>query len=588
MRTTKISLAIAGVTALGISTLVVPAASAESTATAAAAETVTAASNGPKVKWDWTMPTFMKDKKTWVRDDDPNSANYIQGGYFVAGPDGIPDKVMNPVPGYDAPGNAMYGQIPDNGKFKVKLDAGKSTGKGKLKCSWRIQADSVVNRKNKNCSKKVSVKLPEGKFPLTLTVKDKKGKTIVDSKIVVKNSLIAVMGDSYSSGEGFPPFTEANTAPKGGARMIDWDQQGCHRSRWSGFVRSAQTVENADKRSNVTLVDVACSGAEVSKGDINISGIPRKAGGILYPQDQIPTPTGQENGYVPAQVDQLRAINGSDPYDTVLMSIGGNDVGFGPITEACLLEGQNKNCYSEVPYWDDLKRPLYQSVDYLLDKLVDRYNRMAPCLSGEGGAKKCKTFKLENGVPAATKSKSKPVVLNQAKDMVQASYPDLTSTTNASGDIIPCNAKTFESPMNEISNSWGWGVVYNGKTGEPYTLPTSYSPPLPTPNPATITPTAPGLLNQFRDQKKLYGFNKAMSITQESRGHGLCAGANAWLNSIISAETATSPANSSGAEHPNDRGQLAYAEMLGPKAEKLNGVPVNRPSSTVRPDGGLG
>jgi hypothetical protein len=587
MRVTRIPLAIAGVTALGVSALVIPAASAESPTLAAATVTAPSAAKGPTVKWDWTMPTFMKDKKTWVSENNPASPNYIAGGYFVPGPDGIPDKEMEEVPWYDVAGGALYGKLPEDNKFKVRLDAQASSGKGDLRCSWRIEADSVVNRKNKDCGKKVSVYLPEGKHRLTLTVKGDSGTTIVDSKVIVKNSLIAVMGDSYSSGEGFPPFLTANTASSGGARMIDWDQQGCHRSRFSGFVRAAQTVESADKRSNVTLVDVACSGAEVSQGDISVSGKPRKAGGILYPQQMYATPTGQDQGYVPAQADQLRAINGNDPYDTVLMSDGGNDVGFSLISKACLVEGQNKNCYSEAPYWDDLKRPLYEAVDYLLDRLVERFKRMAPCLSGQGGSNKCKTYKLENGVPATKESKSKPVILDKTKDMVQASYPDLTSTTDSAGNIIPCNALSGESPMNQISNSWGWGVVYTGETGKPYTLPTNYSQ-LPTPDPAAITPTAPGMVNQFRDQKKLYGFSKALSITKKSRGHGLCAGANSWLYGIVSSITRQNPANGTGAEHPNERGQVAYEQMLAPKAKNLNNVPVSRPSSTVRPDGGLG
>ncbi|MCB0919161.1 MAG: hypothetical protein KDC39_11405 [Actinobacteria bacterium] len=565
---------------LGGSLMVAPA-----LAESAAPEVEAAKSAGPKVRWDWSMPPGMVDEKTWNRVDDPSSPHYIDGGYFTDGPDGMPDQFMKSVKGYSAAGKARYGKLPKNDLHKVYLDASGSTGTGSLKCSWTIETDVLVKRKNKNCDKQLAVKLPNGKYPLSLKVTDSTGTTTVDSKIHVKNILIGIIGDSYGSGEGFPPFTRAGFG--GATRELHWDEAACNRSHWSGFVRSAQTVENADHRSNVTLLDVACAGAQVSKSEIP----GRTAGGIISPQPVSYTHEGgTKTGLQPPQTDQLRAIVGDRPFDNVLLSIGGNDVGFSPISKACLLEGQGDNCYSKPAPWAP-GEDLWVAIDHLLLELEKRYARMAPCVSSTGGNKACKTFKITGGDSVADKrTKSKPVVLRKSSKLLHAMYPDLTTTTNAQGDIVPCYQDGLlpQSPMNQISNSWAWDAAYQGEPGKPITLPTIYSPPLPTPDPAVITPSAYGLAKQVVQNQGDYGWTPGLSMLAASRGHGLCATDEPWLYGIRTALTASNPANQSGAEHPNDDGQAAYADMMGPMAEDLTGVPVNKPKTVVRSHQGLG
>ena len=567
--------------------------------------TTPTASKAPNVKWDWTMPTFMVDKKTFVpvAEGDTSNPNWFQGGYYVPGPDGIPDKEMRVLDRFKNAGNAVYGKIPRAGTFKAKLDASKTTGNGKLRCSWSIQADPTVTKKNKNCAKKTAVWLPEGRHRLTLTVKDSKNRTTkVASHIVIKNTLVSIMGDSYASGVGRQPFTEK--AANGVNRQLDWDYPSCNRTRWSGFVRAAQELESADKRSNVTLINVACAGGEVQKGylrQIDVTNPPvippqtseKETGGILFPKRRLLANGVQKDGYEQPQIDQLRKMARGGTVDTVFLSIGGNDAGLSDIGIACAVEDVGvKSCYNQVPFfWDNQQNQLklYEIADKNLVELRKRYDRMAPCF-GAKSSKSCKTWKLENGTPATKKTKSNPVTLAKNKNLIHAAYPDLTTTRDAQGTLEPCsNRKPFlESPMNQISNSWAWDTVYVGKKGEPYTLPSTYSPPLNPPNPATLTPAADGILNQLKTNKSKYGWSVGKSMLWDSRGHGLCAGDEAWEYGLNQAIGFKNPAASGAALHPNDTGQQEYADMLGRMGLKRTNLPVDRPSTVVVPSGGLG
>ena len=271
---------------------------------------------GIDVQWDWSMPASMTDNDQYP---------------------GIPDEPMQPVPGYQAAGNALYGPLPSDGIFEVVLDASASSvnggSKSRLKCTWTIATTPVTTYAGKPCNTPLDAMLPEGTFGLDLAVKDSKTSVTknVSSSITVRNTLVSILGDSYASGEGFPPFRN----PDG---TIDWDEPACDRSRWSGFVQAALTLEQSDPRSNVTVVDVACSGGEILEQANNPTVSPN--GGLLSPQKKIKQPSQQSNtgpgDFMPPQIDQLAAIAGSQTYDAGLLSIGGNDAGLSPVILSCV------------------------------------------------------------------------------------------------------------------------------------------------------------------------------------------------------------------------------------------------------------
>lgn len=114
----------------------------------------------------------------------------------------------------------------------------------------------------------------------------------------VPNARYVAMGDSFSSGEGNPPF-EPGT---------DTSDNKCHRSS-QAYPRLLQSDPNLNLGS---MAFVACSGAKTSD--------------VLYGG------SGDGNWAEGAQIDVLSA-----DAETVTITIGGNDVGFKDYVSACVL-----------------------------------------------------------------------------------------------------------------------------------------------------------------------------------------------------------------------------------------------------------
>lgn len=162
--------------------------------------------------------------------------------------------------------------------------------------------------------------------------------------IELRDSLIVSLGDSYASGEGnpdvpgdyaivFPPcrqdgkFQLSTPCLQGVRRRAAWSDSACHRSFWAGPAQAALALERADPHSTVTFVSLACSGATIEEG-------------LLGRQLNRP-PTR------PPQLEALAALLCSGPapcmdpsqqrrVDALIISIGGNDLGFSDIVRACL------------------------------------------------------------------------------------------------------------------------------------------------------------------------------------------------------------------------------------------------------------
>ena len=167
--------------------------------------------------------------------------------------------------------------------------------------------------------------------------------------IALKDELIVALGDSYISGEGNPDvpaafhplrqgraFSDATWAAaiKGDTRSdpsdgdvtpaIWWDQR-CHRSLLSWPVLASLAHAGRDPHRAVTLVHLGCSGAET--GDVFRHGQHDLPGGKSDQDSQLDT------------LDALLKRTGAPPrpIDTMFLSIGGNDGGFGGVVKMLLL-----------------------------------------------------------------------------------------------------------------------------------------------------------------------------------------------------------------------------------------------------------
>jgi lysophospholipase L1-like esterase len=179
------------------------------------------------------------------------------------------------------------------------------------------------------------------------------GKTSLGSVTVnVRDVKIVALGDSFSAGEGIP-----HSQWRGfiiGRRPAIWLDPRCHRSLLSGPALTAAYLARRDPKISVTLLHYGCSGASVADGVASpwgylethktISKRNSKFTEALAPwQGQ---ETVEMNG--PGMPDVGRSQIGQAVQDLtwdgvfhkpdfVILSVGGNDIGFGSIVQATIL-----------------------------------------------------------------------------------------------------------------------------------------------------------------------------------------------------------------------------------------------------------
>jgi lysophospholipase L1-like esterase len=240
---------------------------------------------------------------------------------------------------------------------------------------------------------KLDVPFPAG---LDLTV-EISGQEPVKVPLRVKDLLIAGMGDSFGSGEGNPDvpvrFSRERAADYGKAakpgksptgdqllgypaRVGDWGKigdgkfieenarwidQACHRSLYSQQLRAALQIAIEEPHRAVTFVGVACSGAEITQGlfltyrgnewvpsppDLSqISAIAEAQCGSRASTPHDLPEAYHMNGKVP-ELQGLLVLRKCDAefarkIDLVLLSIGGNDVGFSRLVANAVLADQS-------------------------------------------------------------------------------------------------------------------------------------------------------------------------------------------------------------------------------------------------------
>jgi hypothetical protein len=134
----------------------------------------------------------------------------------------------------------------------------------------------------------------------------------VRGSVEVEDRLIVGIGDSNGSGEGNSPFYYKR----------------CNRSVASYQLQTALAVELKDPHSSVTFIHTSCSGASTDHLVSSSYAGTRPASPPLEPQIR--------------QVQRLLAARGAAPrrdVDAALISIGVNDLAFGPTLEFCVKTG---------------------------------------------------------------------------------------------------------------------------------------------------------------------------------------------------------------------------------------------------------
>ncbi|MDZ4791368.1 MAG: hypothetical protein SGJ17_09210 [Hyphomicrobiales bacterium] len=226
----------------------------------------------------------------------------------------------------------------------------------------------------------ISVPYPDGARIAAIV----NGRSVADADIKVRDLLILSMGDSFSSGEGNPdkavvfdkskvlnydtrdvdlrgfPTRDCLRFNTGGAstlfvfnaqfqqRRARWLHQSCRRSLYSNHLRAGLqiAIEDDHQQTSVTFLSMACTGADIMEGffapwngntelapndAVTVSQLSGAANAICKKRTAPQTFDFSQGGALPA----LRSINlrhcpenNARPIDLLMLSVGGNDVGF--------------------------------------------------------------------------------------------------------------------------------------------------------------------------------------------------------------------------------------------------------------------
>ncbi len=261
-----------------------------------------------------------------------------------------------------------------------------------VECTWLTAPADGRQRGTafkKRCDEAVEIDVP---YPAGLKISvEIGGQLITDTAVRVRDLFIVGMGDSFASGEGNPDaavrFSNERTSDYGlraagvaltgyPARVGDWAEigdrkfitenaqwvdQACHRSLYSHQLRAALQLAVEEPHRAVTFAGFACSGAETTFGlflrykgnewvpnppDLSqISAVAETQCGTkpataydlpeaYHINDKIPELKG---GLVLKKCDAERARK----IDLLLLSVGGNDVGFARLVANAVLADQS-------------------------------------------------------------------------------------------------------------------------------------------------------------------------------------------------------------------------------------------------------
>ncbi|MBI5846340.1 MAG: hypothetical protein HZB31_00025 [Nitrospirae bacterium] len=301
-----------------------------------------------------------------------------------------------------------YSHIPESWLIKISL-SGKLSERSRF-CEWRLDGDLLSNSSCETWTSSFTSK------PTTVAVivRDKSNNIIANDSIIIQPSdlLVVSLGDSFASGEGAPevsvgyePNLDIMSAPS--YRPARWTDHLCHRSLLSGHSLTALALARQNKHQSVTFLSFACSGAEIAGQGKGVNGdldpTDPGDGGLLSPYIGRETPRqvrvsfesanateeapllpetahllsaqieAAHNALCMQQTADTRSCSGEHRQpDIVLLSIGGNDVLFGPVIKdlivrrcdagsSCIKDVQNnlKKRFSLLPlHYEQLKNHL--------------------------------------------------------------------------------------------------------------------------------------------------------------------------------------------------------------------------------------
>jgi hypothetical protein len=233
--------------------------------------------------------------------------------------------------------------------YPVNFDGCASSSGGRspiVSYTWEI----AYSHRIMDSSCKQTINLREGVHPVTLTITLQDGQTYSKTeRIAVEDILIVSIGDSFSAGEGNPDRAQRFDVSGQVVSGPVWQDRQCHRSTTAYPAQAASEIERSDPRTSVTFLSYSCSGAGLEKGLLDqYEGIEPEAGQTILAQTWL----------VSEAVDDLTV-------DILMISAGGNDIGFSGIIKGCILV----SCNTDTRIRDNL--------NLAFSRLPELYDRLA-------------------------------------------------------------------------------------------------------------------------------------------------------------------------------------------------------------------
>lgn len=327
---------------------------------------------------------------------------------------------------YDCPNGGDYVN-PGSHRVEVQLE---NVHEPDVDCRWIATPLGGANMAEigvmKPCGEPVTFDAP---YPAGLSISVSVGDvTVASTEIRVRDLFVVGLGDSFGSGEGNPDvpvrFSPERSIAYGGdksgalggypARVGSWKQvgddafvknnarwldQACHRSLYSYQLRTALQLAVEDPHRAVTFAGFACSGAEVVwgfflryKGNEWVPNPPdlsqvsaaadAQCGKVAAPQQDMP-----EAYHIQGAIPELNGgvVLSKCPseyarkIDLLLVSIGGNDVGFARLVANAVLS--DSSLVRQLGGWFGQVHGNQESAA-LLNRLDTRYKSMNRALHG--------------------------------------------------------------------------------------------------------------------------------------------------------------------------------------------------------------
>lgn len=351
--------------------------------------------------------------------------------------------------------------------------------------AWEIDGLAVANPNPSSCRFSHEFQA-QGNYAVRLTRTSSNGTSMnFDGTVTVKDLLIVSLGDSFASGQGNPDIR------KNRFTRAEWVDENCARSAWAGPAQAAIRIEDDDPHTSVTFVSFACTGAGIEHG-------------ILKEQIR-----GQVT--LRPQIDRLTEALKGRPIDALIISAGGNDIGFADLVASCI---RQRDCSAHEETVDQASKGL--------DRLEQLYVQLS----------------------------QKIAQLPSVKKVFITEYPDLVR--NGMGEL--CHHEPDTDPLRFISrdeSEWASQEVIAGLNLKVREAATRH-------NWVYVT----GISEKFRTN----GFCARREVRWVRTYHDARSiqGADGRCNfsALTSRSTIRDCLISSGTFHPNERGHHAYAMSL--------------------------